>query len=326
MSAISSGSSSPASSSGAVVSVTEVSTISRCPPNVSNCPFQSQPTASTAISASLSVYNQGNGSSSLSATTVTSSVPASIEQGGTTTSVSLFTSASGSTLRPIGASGSGPLSYGPSVNGSGPPPSASPSTNFYQSQSPATGSSTSVPPVTSSASSPIFSGTTVSAVPESTEHTSLTTYTTVTSCPVTTTKVQGGTTSIIVETSLITSTVTTCPRCSEKTKSASVPGLASSIPGSPGEVGTTKPVSVPPFLASPSSSSVPQSSPSVAPAGQSSGPLPSPTTYITTKIVSTLTTTCSEATAFSLSPSGRVYSATAVCLPTSPSRTFTDNV
>lgn len=124
-------------------------------------------------------------------------------------------------------------------------------------------------------------------------------------------------TSIIVETSLITSTITTCPRCAEKTKSASVPGLSSSIPGSPGEIGTTKPASVPSISLSASLSSVPQPSPSVVPAGQSSGPLPSPTIYTTTEIVSTLTTTCSEATTFSLSPSGKVYSATVVCSPTS---------
>ena len=154
--------------------------------------------------------------------------------------------------------------------------------------------------VPSTQSTLIGSGTTIPPVAESTEWTSLTTYTTVTSCPVTTTKVQNGTTSIIVETSLITSTITTCPRCSEKTKSVSAPDLSSSTPGSPGQIGTTT-------AHSPSNAS--SSSPSI--------PLPTLTTYTSTKVVSTLTTTFCKATTFSLSSSGKVYSATAVrpCAP-----------
>lgn len=235
---------------------------------------------------------------------VTSSVPAPTKPGTTTAYVSLSTSASGSTPSPSGASGSRPSSSEASVNSGSLPPSRLPSSGLYRNATFATGSSASSTVVTSSTPTPISSGPTTLPVPESTEYTSVTTYTTVTSCPVTTTKVQNGTTSIVVETSLITSTITTCPRCSEKTTSASVPSLLSSTTGPPSEIGTTTPAPVPlvSIALSPSGASPP--SPSTA--------LPVPTTYTTTKVVSTLTTTCSEATTFSLSSSGKVYTATAV--------------
>ena len=87
--------------------------------------------------------------------------------------------------------------------------------------------------------------------------------------------------------------------------SASVPSLSSSTPGAPSEIGTTTPASVSSTPITPSPRGASQSSPSVL--------LPVVTTYTTTKIVSTLITTCSEATTFSLSSSGKVYTATAVC-------------
>ena len=326
MSAVFSGSSNLTASGEVVVSVTAVSTVSRCPPNVSHCPFQPQTTASIASLASIPVPPSENGSSSSPTIAITSSVPAPTEKGTTATSFSVFESASGSMPSPSGALGSGTLSNGPSVVTSWTPPSGSPSSIFYRNATSSIGSSAPAAVTTSPMPPPILSGTTVSPVPASTDYTSLTTYTTVTTCPVTTTKVQSGTTSIIVETTVITSTITTCPLCSEKTKSVSGPGYLSSTPGSPIEVGTTVPASNPSVVASPSPSSVPQSGPSVVPGAQSTGPLPNPTTYTTTKIVSTLTTTCSEATTFSLSSSGRVYTATVVCLTSSPSQTSTDCV
>ena len=250
-----------------------------------------------AVSAVLSTHVASSVAISSSTSSIAPSIPISAASGQISTSTS------------SGASVSGSSSGGLSVN------SGFPSSGLYRNATSATGFSAPASAVTSSTPTFISSGTVVSQVPASTEYTILTTYTTVTSCPVTTTRVQSGKTSIIVATSLITSTITTCLRCSEKTTSALVPVISSSTLGSPSEIGVTAAPPVPSSSASPSSSDVPQSSLSVTSTGQSSGLLPSPTT---TEIVSTLTTTCSEATTFSLSSSGRVYTATAVCIPPLP--------
>ena len=307
--AMSSGSLIPTSSGGVIVSITKVSTVSSCPPNVRYCPFSSQALTSSASSTSKFVYTSESGPSFSSAAAVTSSVPAPAKSGTTIASVNQSTPASASTYSPSGALSTGLPSRVPSVDSSGLS-SSLPVTGLYQNTTSTTGSPTFTPIVPLSTTTPILSGTNVSPVPEST---SFSTYTTVTSCPVTTTRVLSGTTSIIVETSLITSTITRCPRCSETTKSAIVSGPSSITPGSPGELGTTTPAPLSSILISPSTSAVLISSPRIAPAGQSSGHLPSLTTYTTTEVVSTLITTCSAATTFSLSSSGRVYSATVVC-------------
>ena len=314
--AISSGSSTPTSTGEVIVSVTEVSTIATCPPGVSHCPFQSQTTAPTATLVSASVRTLVNGTYSfLSAKPATSTGRISTEQGSIETPVTLFTPASRSVLPPSGPSGSGISSYSVPLNSSRPSPTTSLSSSVYQNAISATRSSAAASDSKSSMPSPIVPGTTISSVLESTEYVSLITYTTITSCPVTFTKVQSGTTSIIVETSLITSTITTCPRCSKKTKSALVPGLASSTPGSPGTIGTSLPGSVPSLSARPSPSSVLRSSPYVVPAGQTSGPLPNPTTYPATEIVSTTQKTTGYSvptdTGFSSQPLGAAGNANA---------------